>query len=95
MKLCSENADDNKIQVKRYRDAVYIGEVNENGKRHGRGIMLYANGRKYEGRWKDDIRHGRGFEKHTNNNVYNGEFLDGKAHGHGIYKWGNGEFYDG
>ena len=43
--------------MKRYRDALYVGEVSEGGKyRHGLGLMIYANGRLYEGDWKDDKR---------------------------------------
>ena len=82
------------IQVKKYKDAIYIGQVQEkNGKffRHGKGIMIYQNGRKYEGEWLDDLRNGRGFEKYANGNLYTGSFKDGKANGHGNYKWENGE----
>lgn len=84
-----------KLGIKRYKDAVYVGQIDHKGKRHGKGLMLYINGRKYEGDWNNDVRHGRGFERHLNNNTYLGEFRDGKAHGHGLYKWGNEEEYDG
>ena len=59
-----------KIGIKRYKDAVYVGQIDQNGKRSGKGIMLYISGRKYEGGWSNDIRHGRGFERHPNNNTY-------------------------
>jgi hypothetical protein len=91
LKLYSENPDENKIHIKRYKDAIFIGETNENNKRHGKGIMIYENGRKYEGNWINDLREGRGYEKHSNGNMYMGEFSNGKAHGHGVYKWTNGE----
>ena len=74
-----------KIHVRKYKDAVYFGLVNSEKKRNGKGVMIYSNGRKYEGDWKDDVRHGRGYEIHPNLNIYIGEFVNGKAHGHGIY----------
>jgi hypothetical protein len=42
--------------------------------RHGKGIMIYMNGRRYEGNWEGDLRHGRGYEKHPNGNYYIGYF---------------------
>lgn len=58
--------DEDKIHVKKYRDAIYIGHLNEDGKRTNKGIMIYANGRRYEGEWFSDVRSGRGFELHPN-----------------------------
>ena len=37
----------------------YIGNWVD-GKMHGQGTYVYADGDKYEGEWKDDKRHGRG-----------------------------------
>jgi hypothetical protein len=82
------------VQLKKYKDAVYIGELKDlDGRlvRSGKGLMLYASGRRYEGYWLDDVRHGRGYEKHSSGNIYIGVFVQGKAHGHGLYKWINGE----
>ena len=36
------------------------------GKRNGKGVMKYRNGRQYEGDWVDDIREGKGFERYPN-----------------------------
>ncbi len=80
--------------TKDYTDAVYEGELID-GKRHGKGVMKYNNGRVYEGEWVEDMRQGRGFEKYSNGNTYEGMFLRGKAHGRGVYTWSNGETYDG
>jgi hypothetical protein len=93
-----EGAEDQevyKIQIKKYKDALYFGQLNADGKRQGKGVMIYANDRKYEGEWSEDLRHGRGYERHSNGNLYIGQFQQGKAQGHGIYKWANGEEYDG
>lgn len=34
--------------------------------------MMYANDRRYEGEWENDLRHGRGYERHSNGNIYVG-----------------------
>lgn len=50
--LASHNPDDpgeNKLYFKKYKDALYIGELNETQQRHGRGIMIYHTGRRFEG----------------------------------------------
>ena len=39
--------------IKRYLNAVYKGQVTPEGKRNGKGIMLYQN-RIYEGGWSID-----------------------------------------
>ena len=85
-----------KFKVKRYKDAIYRGEINPKTKlRHGTGIMEYDNGRVYEGQWENDLRCGNGYEVYANGNNYLGEFKEGKANGKGVYYWANGEFYDG
>jgi radial spoke head protein 1 len=58
---------------RRYQDALYIGVI-IGGKRHGKGVMKYKNGRQYEGDWVADIRNGRGFERYPNSNYYTGYF---------------------
>ena len=32
---------------------VYEGDVNEEGRRHGRGSLTYNNGNTYDGEWRD------------------------------------------
>ena len=67
-----EEPNQNKLHVKKYKDAIYIGELNETLQRHGKGIMLYHTGRRYEGSWHSDLRHSRGYEKHASGNTYTG-----------------------
>ena len=43
--------------LKRYKDALYKGELLTR-KRQGKGVMVYTNGRVYEGEWSKDKRHG-------------------------------------
>lgn len=78
-----------KLRLKKYKEAVYYGEI-INGKRHGRGIMLYDNSRVYEGSWENDYKHGEGFEKFPNECVYQGDYVNGKPEGVGRYSWPNG-----
>ncbi|CAI2380924.1 unnamed protein product [Moneuplotes crassus] len=84
-------------------NAVYKGEVflqdlgggHSQEIRHGFGVMIYKNGRLYEGQWISNKRNGKGYERYKNNNIYEGDFKDGKAHGGGVFKWQTGETYDG
>jgi hypothetical protein len=36
---------------RKYPDALYIGQITT-GKRNGKGVMRYKNGRQYEGEWE-------------------------------------------
>jgi len=49
--------------------------------------MVYANGRTYEGYWRDDKRHGKGFEKFSNGDIFIGHFNKGRIHGKGKRIW--------
>jgi len=53
-----------KIHKRKYKDAIYFGHFNSDNKRHGKGVMIYCNERRYEGEWDNDLRVGRGFEIH-------------------------------
>eukprot|EP00347_Sterkiella_histriomuscorum_P019256 403342342 len=83
------------FQILKFKDAIYRGQIKNGERREGLGIMVYDNGRIYEGQWQNDRRHGKGFEKYSNQNTYEGDFCRGKAHGYGVYKWKNGETYEG
>ncbi|CDW72018.1 UNKNOWN [Stylonychia lemnae] len=83
------------FQILKFKDAIFRGQIKNGERREGLGVMLYDNGRTYEGQWQNDRRHGQGFEKYSNLNTYEGEFVRGKANGKGIYKWKNGEIYEG
>ena len=45
------------LRLKKYKEAVYYGEFSE-GKREGKGIMMYHNGQRYDGTWVADQRQG-------------------------------------
>lgn len=55
-----ELKSDPNAQLKKYRESVYYGAIVD-GSRNGIGIMLYTNGRVFEGNWKDNFKHGKGY----------------------------------
>lgn len=51
----------NNFNIKKYRNGVYFGELNENGMKHGKGVVFYYNGRSYEGNFSNDLKEGKGY----------------------------------
>ena len=41
-----------KFGIKKYKDAIYLGQLSLDNKREGKGVMMYQNGRRYEGDWQ-------------------------------------------
>ena len=82
------------FNIKRTKNTMYRGTLIER-KRQGLGVLIYDNGRVYEGEWQDDRRNGRGYELFSNYSNYIGQYLNNKSHGKGIFTWPNGEQYDG
>lgn len=39
------------------------------------GIMVYQNGRVFEGCWENDLKHGRGYEHFQNGSHYEGTYV--------------------
>ena len=73
----------------------YNGQFNHNGQREGKGILIYQDGTKFEGLFKDDQINGLGRIIFKNGDHYTGDFFDGKFHGYGIYETKNGFKYTG
>lgn len=73
----------------------YCGQIDENGKRNGRGSYEQPDGSAYCGQWLDDWAHGFGKGTHADQSVYTGEFRYGCKHGRGTYVWSNGMQYSG
>ena len=63
----------------------YQGDV-KNGKPDGLGYLIYPNGNKYVGGWKDREKNGKGTETDRDGFGYEGEWKNG-------YMW-NGKGYD-
>lgn len=53
----------NKKKIKSVGDgkALYIGEYNNRGERHGRGMIVFPNGSRFVGEFENGERHGEGY----------------------------------
>lgn len=74
----------------------YIGDLFDPGffksvMRHGRGLMEYLNGEKYDGMWKMNQRHGYGVMIYKNGDIYSGNWENDKKNGSGQIMYQNGE----
>ena len=66
----------------------------KNGRKNGKGKIVYKDGAIYDGDWLNDNRHGRGkyvFQKY----VYEGDWLNDKANGKGKIVSKDGNIYEG
>lgn len=57
----------------------------------GVGVYTWADGRKYEGEYKEDKKHGYGVYIWADGRQYSGWWYKGKQHGLGIYHVGDGQ----
>jgi hypothetical protein len=64
---------------------IYEGFWNLKGKYEGYGILVKADGSKYEGFWKDGSLEGIGRFFSSDGNYYEGNFVNGVTSGFGIY----------
>ena len=82
----------------RAKPGIYRGEALGAGlsmHRHGRGVMDYSDGDRYEGEWWKDKRSGRGVCSFRNGDRYEGEFDWGFC-GRWVYLYADGRrLYDG
>ena len=96
IKINKEYKQINKKEIikKEYEEGNYEGEIND-GKREGKGIMIYKNGDKYEGNFKNDKIEGKGIYYFNSGNRYEGESKNGIKEGKGIMYFANGNKYEG
>ena len=74
----------------------YQGEKNSDGKYHGKGVITYRNGDKWEGEFRDGKPfNGKGTYQFPDSSKYKGEFKNGLQNGQGTYTWPNGSKYIG
>ncbi|GHT91529.1 hypothetical protein FACS1894122_04110 [Alphaproteobacteria bacterium] len=71
----------------------YEGEF-VNGKKSGEGILWYANGNNFQGKFKDDEIYD-GIRNLPNGKSEQGRFIDGKLNGKGNIQYPNGDWYVG
>ncbi len=55
--------------------------------------IIFADGRKYEGEWKNGNPNGKGTFTYPNLGKYVGDHKDGFPHGRGEFTWANGRKY--
>ncbi|XP_064466211.1 alsin-like isoform X2 [Ornithodoros turicata] len=80
-----------------YKDANYSGSWLR-GMLHGHGRLIWPDGRKYTGRFKNNLQHGEGeyvIPGATGDTVYKGIWKTGKLHGLGSARYPNGDTYEG
>ncbi len=60
----------------------YFGEMS-NGKRNGKGLIIYKNGDVYDGYWLNDVKSGYGQFNFSNGDRYVGKFSNNLRNGNG------------
>ena len=73
----------------------YQGLFNRRCMKHGKGVLLLQDNRKYIGEFRLNKIHGYGRMIFQNGDVYEGEFKDDKVYGQGKYVHYNGSVYIG
>lgn len=58
---------------------------------HGKGELIWKDGRKYIGNYENDKKHGQGEFHWSDGRIYKGEWAHGKQHGIGVQIFPNGE----
>ena len=56
---------------------------------NGDGTMLFSDGSKYTGQWKNGKKHGKGREIRFNGGIVTGYYADDRPHGYGTYTFLN------
>lgn len=91
----ADNVDNMKIGSEGKRNWLYVGDL-KNGKRNGKGKMVWSHGAKYEGHFKEDMRDGMGTYYHSTGGKYEGNWANDMKNGKGVYIYpGSGEKYEG
>ena len=77
-------------------DGIYIGQINKNGKREGRGCFISNNNTHFIGYWKNNLKDLKGklFDKDFKL-ILEGNFVKGKMNGKGMKIFDNGTKYEG
>ena len=73
----------------------FFGDMISGYKPHGKGVMKFQSGSRYEGSWENGKIHGRGLMVWENGSRYEGEWRAGKRSGYGTYIWPDGSKYEG
>jgi len=75
---------------------IYIGQIDNNGKKQGHGVFIWAElGMIFDGQWKDNKKVGLGELKWSDGHWYKGEWKDDEQSGLGVMEWPNKQRYTG
>jgi hypothetical protein len=75
---------------------IQTGEAEfKDGSPNGKGVMKWADGRKYEGAFKDGKENGKGVFTWKDGTRYEGDFVDGSISGNGVITSKDGKKYEG
>ncbi|XP_033628839.1 alsin-like isoform X1 [Asterias rubens] len=84
----------------KFKDAVYEG-VWHLGKPHGKGTLIWPDGKKYNGQFVQGQQHGYGVytipsaEQNGKAQVYDGQWQESSMSGYGTLRYSNGDIYQG
>lgn len=71
----------------------YVGDRNSENQMHGAGQVLFANGARYNGHFRNDMMHGYGeMTDPAGTSVYAGDFVDDMRHGHARFSYPGGVY---
>jgi len=73
----------------------YKGQWNGEGKRHGLGVLKFADGTLYAGEFNNGMNHGYGVLTFNDKSCYAGQLEDGKYHGYGVFEKADKMKYEG
>lgn len=68
-------------RFERYRNGVFVGEFNEEGRRHGVGQYYWHSGNVYTGEYRNGKRHGHGTATYASGDVYSGQWVNNALKG--------------
>ena len=74
---------------------LYMGEVDKEGRRSGRGVAVDADGNLYEGHFEAGRPSGKGRIIYANGKYYDGGWKDGRWHGQGREEQIDGTYFIG
>lgn len=78
-----------------FADGNFVGSLDSNGKKSGKGIYRWNDGSTYEGDYINDVRSGKGRFLWANGETYQGDYENDERTGKGIYLWPDGSSYEG
>ncbi|KXS18461.1 hypothetical protein M427DRAFT_109636 [Gonapodya prolifera JEL478] len=75
--------------------AVYEGDRDANGARHGKGKTTFPNGDMYIGEYVNGLKQGKGVYRWKNGAIYSGDYVANAREGRGTFVYPDGSRYKG